>query len=163
MIGRLLNLPIRALSRAAKVVGDREHAALKAKHGEGDVTGTFQDMKVFDNLDLPEDFEPSSIQVDASQILQELAAQTTVYFIDVRAEERFAEGHIEGAESMPLAEITIRLAELPPLTRVVAYCDEGDDALRAACFLRDRGLEETWALLDGLKGWSEAGGSLVTN
>jgi hypothetical protein len=42
--------------------------------------------------------------------------------VDVRPREEYDAGHIEGARSIPLAELERRLAELPPDTEVVAYC-----------------------------------------
>jgi rhodanese-related sulfurtransferase/biotin operon repressor len=74
-----------------------------------------------------------------------------VVLIDVRPEEEFAAGHIEGAQSVPLEELERRLAELPADHEVVAYCrgpfcayaHEAVRTLRAAG--RDaRRLEEGW-------------------
>jgi rhodanese-related sulfurtransferase len=45
-----------------------------------------------------------------------------VVLVDVRPPEEYAAGHIEGARSIPLAELERRLAELPPDAEVVAYC-----------------------------------------
>jgi rhodanese-related sulfurtransferase/DNA-binding HxlR family transcriptional regulator len=45
-----------------------------------------------------------------------------VVLVDVRPEEEFAAGHIEGARSIPLEELERRLSELPPDQEVVAYC-----------------------------------------
>ncbi len=45
-----------------------------------------------------------------------------VVLIDVRPEEEFAAGHIDGARSVPLAELEQRIAELPTDREVVAYC-----------------------------------------
>jgi rhodanese-related sulfurtransferase/predicted transcriptional regulator len=45
-----------------------------------------------------------------------------VVLVDVRPEEEFAAGHIEGARSIPLDELEQRLAELPADHEVVAYC-----------------------------------------
>jgi rhodanese-related sulfurtransferase len=42
--------------------------------------------------------------------------------IDVRPEEEFEAGHIEGARSIPIDELEQRLAELPADREVVAYC-----------------------------------------
>src|SRR5438270_2369525 len=42
--------------------------------------------------------------------------------IDVRPAEEFAAGHIDGARSIPLAELERRLAELPEDREVIAYC-----------------------------------------
>src|SRR4051794_36158730 len=45
-----------------------------------------------------------------------------VVLVDVRPSEEFEAGHIEGARSIPLAELESRLAELPADQEVVAYC-----------------------------------------
>jgi rhodanese-related sulfurtransferase len=45
-----------------------------------------------------------------------------VVLVDVRPEEEFAAGHIDGARSIPLGELEQRLAELPSDREVVAYC-----------------------------------------
>jgi rhodanese-related sulfurtransferase len=45
-----------------------------------------------------------------------------VVLVDVRPPEEFAAGHIEGARSIPLAELERRLAELPDDREVIAYC-----------------------------------------
>jgi rhodanese-related sulfurtransferase len=45
-----------------------------------------------------------------------------VVLIDVRPAEEFEAGHIEGARSIPIAELEDRLAELPADRDVVAYC-----------------------------------------
>jgi rhodanese-related sulfurtransferase len=45
-----------------------------------------------------------------------------VVLVDVRPEEEFAAGHVDGARSIPLDELEQRLAELPADREVVAYC-----------------------------------------
>jgi rhodanese-related sulfurtransferase len=54
--------------------------------------------------------------------LLERLGEGDVVVVDVRPEEEFAAGHIEGARSIPLEELERRLAELPPDQEVVAYC-----------------------------------------
>jgi rhodanese-related sulfurtransferase/predicted transcriptional regulator len=49
-------------------------------------------------------------------------AQGDVVLVDVRPEEEYAAGHIEGARSIPLDELERRLSELPRGGEVVAYC-----------------------------------------
>ena len=46
----------------------------------------------------------------------------TVLIVDVRSREAFKEKHIEGAISVPLAEVEQRLAELPQSVDIVMYC-----------------------------------------
>ena len=45
-----------------------------------------------------------------------------VVVVDVRPQEEFAAGHIEGARSIPIDELERRLDELPSDREVVAYC-----------------------------------------
>jgi len=45
-----------------------------------------------------------------------------VVLIDVRPEDEFAAGHIEGARSIPLAELEQRLDSLPHNAEIIAYC-----------------------------------------
>jgi rhodanese-related sulfurtransferase/DNA-binding HxlR family transcriptional regulator len=54
--------------------------------------------------------------------LLERLSSGDVVLVDVRPPEEFAAGHIEGARSIPLAELERRLAELPPDREIVAYC-----------------------------------------
>jgi rhodanese-related sulfurtransferase/predicted transcriptional regulator len=42
--------------------------------------------------------------------------------VDVRPEEEFEAGHIEGAVSIPVDELPDRLAELPENAEIIAYC-----------------------------------------
>jgi rhodanese-related sulfurtransferase/predicted transcriptional regulator len=49
-------------------------------------------------------------------------ARGDVVLVDVRPEEEYAAGHIDGARSIPIDELEQRLAELPTKREIVAYC-----------------------------------------
>lgn len=59
--------------------------------------------------------------VDVDQLL-ERRDQGDVVVVDVRPAQEFAAGHIAGALSVPLTELSGRIAELPAGSMVVAYC-----------------------------------------
>ena len=59
--------------------------------------------------------------VDRGELLARLA-DGDVVLVDVRPAEEYAAGHIDGARSIPLAELEQRLAELPEDAEIVAYC-----------------------------------------
>lgn len=59
--------------------------------------------------------------IGRAELLERLGAGDVVV-VDVRPEEEYAAGHIEGARSIPLEELERRLAELPPGQEIVAYC-----------------------------------------
>jgi rhodanese-related sulfurtransferase len=54
--------------------------------------------------------------------LRERLARGDVLVLDVRPEEEYDAGHIDGARSIPLHELEQRLAELPADREIVAYC-----------------------------------------
>src|SRR3954463_7048421 len=90
-------------------------------------------------------------------------ARGDVVLVDVRPEQEYAAGHIEGARSIPLDELERRLAELPPDTEVVAYCRGpfcayAHDAVRR---LRAEG-RTARRLSDGWPEWRLAGGPSTT-
>ena len=81
-----------------------------------------------------------------------------VVVLDVRPRAEFAAGHIRGAVSIPVEELSRRLKELPKDTQVVAYCrgpfcvyaDEAVRTLTKRGFLAAR-------LEDGYPEWLRAG------
>ena len=81
-----------------------------------------------------------------------------VVVLDVRPTPEYAAGHIAGAVSIPISELTKRLRDLPKSKRVVAYCRGpycvyADDAVRT---LRKRGYHAA-RLEDGYPEWAAAG------
>ncbi|MGH8969215.1 MAG: ArsR/SmtB family transcription factor [Actinomycetes bacterium] len=91
----------------------------------------------------------------------ELARRLTdgdVVVLDVRPESEYRTGHVAGAVSLPVDELTRRLRDLPKDREVVAYCRGpfcvyADDAVRA---LTRRGYRAA-RLEDGYPEWARAG------
>jgi rhodanese-related sulfurtransferase/predicted transcriptional regulator len=54
--------------------------------------------------------------------LEERLRSGDLVIVDVRPEEEYEAGHIEGALSIPIDQLAQRLAELPEGSEVVAYC-----------------------------------------
>lgn len=90
--------------------------------------------------------------------LQQRIAYGDVVVIDVRPEPEHRAGHISGAVSIPVAELTRRLDELPSDRQPVAYCRGpfcvyADEAVRT---LRQRGVDAL-RLEGGFPEWKAAG------
>src|SRR6266404_505622 len=81
-----------------------------------------------------------------------------VTLLDVRPEDEFARGHLAGALNVPLAQLELRLAELPQHREVVAYCRGPWCVLsfEAVALLRRRGYQVR-RLEDGFPEWKVAG------
>jgi rhodanese-related sulfurtransferase/predicted transcriptional regulator len=59
--------------------------------------------------------------IDRDELVARMA-RGDVVLVDVRPEEEYAAGHIDGARSIPIDELERRLSELPRGGEVVAYC-----------------------------------------
>jgi len=88
--------------------------------------------------------------IDRDELIARMRTRDVV-LVDVRPEDEFAAGHIEGALSIPVEELEDHLDELASDREVIAYCrgpycvmaPEAVRRLRAAG-LRARRLEEGW-------------------
>jgi len=90
--------------------------------------------------------------------LQRRIRQGDVIVLDVRPAEEYEAGHIPGAVSLPLPELTERLDEIPSDREVVAYCRGPYCVLSAEAVLRLREAGyRAVRLADGLHEWREAG------
>jgi len=95
--------------------------------------------------------------VSRMELLEQVKAGL-VLVLDVRPEDEFVLGHLQGAINIPLRELEKRLAGLDPAQRIVAYCRgpycvlsyEAIAALRAKGFKARR-------LEDGFPEWRAAG------
>jgi rhodanese-related sulfurtransferase/DNA-binding HxlR family transcriptional regulator len=73
--------------------------------------------------------------------------------VDVRPEEEFAAGHIDGAVSIPVDELADRLAELPTDAEIIAYCRGPLCAYAHQAVRQLRGAGRSARRLEG--GWPE--------
>jgi 3-mercaptopyruvate sulfurtransferase SseA len=56
------------------------------------------------------------------QQAQDLVARGQAYFVDVRNQPAFDQGHIPGAKLIPFAEVADRTGELPRDKTIITYC-----------------------------------------
>lgn len=100
----------------------------------------------------------SKLETIGRQDLSRRLRSGDIVVVDVRPTVEYDAGHIDGAVSMPIGELTRRLRELPKLKRIVAYCRGpycafADDAVRT---LRRRGYRAQ-RLEDGFPQWAAEG------
>ena len=82
------------------------------------------------------------------------------HLLDVREDDEWQAGHIEGAQHIPLGELGTRLAELPTDKTVVAVCRSGARSGAAVRGLRQLG-RNAENLDGGVTAWARAGLPLV--
>lgn len=100
--------------------------------------------------------------VGREQLLAD-AASGRVLVLDVRPQEEFAAGHLEGAVSIPLEELSRRMDEIPAGTEVVAYCRGRHCVLsyKAVRLLREHGRNASPAD-EGVLEWRSDGLALAS-
>ena len=82
------------------------------------------------------------------------------HLLDVREQDEWDAGHIEGSQHIPLGQLGARLNEVPAGHTIVAVCRSGSRSDRAAKALRASGYPAE-NLDGGVTAWSRAGLALV--
>ena len=85
--------------------------------------------------------------------------------LDVREDEEWRAGHVEGSVHVPLMELGQVYADLPELTsaeQTLVVCRSGNRSAYAAGFLVQQGIDAV-NLAGGLLAWHAAGRALVTD
>jgi rhodanese-related sulfurtransferase len=82
------------------------------------------------------------------------------HLLDVREDDEWQAGHIDGAQHIPLGQLAGRIAELPTGRSIVAVCRSGSRSAAAVRGLRQMGYAAE-NLDGGVTAWSKAGLPLV--
>ena len=94
---------------------------------------------------------------------EKLFGSGAAVFLDARSVNAYAQGHIQGARSLPWQEVDQFFAELAeslePDTPIVTYCDGETCSLShdLAVFLKDMGFTNVHVLVNGWTIWQTAG------
>ncbi|MFC7503898.1 rhodanese-like domain-containing protein [Nocardioides sp. CPCC 206347] len=84
--------------------------------------------------------------------------------LDVREDDEWAAGHIEGAVHIPLGDLPTRLGEFVELEpeQTLIVCKAGGRSARAGAYLGQQGYDVV-NLIDGMIGWERAGRAMVAD
>ena len=82
--------------------------------------------------------------------------------LDVREDDEWAAGHVEGATHVPLGEVPQRLGELPDADPLYIICRSGNRSGRAVAWLGQQGVE-TVNVAGGMRAWAAAGRPMVAD
>src|SRR6185437_871010 len=78
-------------------------------------------------------------------------------FVDVRERDEFVEGHMPGAQNIPLSEVSLALESLSKAKRVYLSCLSGRRSSFAAETLAYLGFSDVVNVTGGFKAWLQAG------
>ena len=94
---------------------------------------------------------------------QELVKNPQITILDVRTPREFAQGHIEGARLIPVAELSDRINELAPLKskEILVYCYAGNRSKTACSILEKNGFAAIKSLHGGITAWMKNGNKIV--
>jgi rhodanese-related sulfurtransferase/DNA-binding HxlR family transcriptional regulator len=119
---------LQALHAAGVVTREREGTRVRYALAGEDVLGLWLALRGASAARLAEveraarDYLGEPVEAIGREELRERLKRGDVVLVDVRPEEEFAAGHIDGARSVPLEELERRIAELPADRDIVAYC-----------------------------------------
>ncbi|WP_423488337.1 rhodanese-like domain-containing protein [Mycobacteroides sp. PCS013] len=79
-----------------------------------------------------------------------------VKLLDVREDDEWAAGHIDGAQHIPLGDVPSRMDELDPDASLWVICHAGGRSQRAAAYLNRNGFDVS-NVSGGMLAWVQAG------
>lgn len=84
------------------------------------------------------------------------------FLLDVRTQEEWNQGHIDGAVLIPLDTLASRVNEIPADQDVLIICRSGNRSGQARDLLRAQGLARTTSIAGGINAWISSGLPVVT-
>jgi len=94
-------------------------------------------------------------EIDVHELQERLARGAGVRLIDVREPWEAEINHIEGADLIPLGELSDRLAELDPQASYVVHCKMGGRSANAVAQMQQAGFRDVVNLEGGISAWVE--------
>jgi glyoxylase-like metal-dependent hydrolase (beta-lactamase superfamily II)/rhodanese-related sulfurtransferase len=109
-----------------------------------------------DGLDALRDHEDVLRQTQriTAPAVQQLADPT---IIDVRNEQEWQAGHLEGSVNIPLRQLAARIDEVPDQGDVVVHCQGGYRSTIATSLLQKQGRTNAFDLVGGYQAWKQSG------
>lgn len=100
-------------------------------------------------------------EVDVASLASWLEKGEKVRLVDVRSQAEYAQGIIEGGESLPLHMVPLQMPTPQDGEKLVIYCRTGMRSGQACGYLAQQGIEGALNLSGGIMAWARAGYSVV--
>jgi rhodanese-related sulfurtransferase len=82
------------------------------------------------------------------------------FVLDVREPYEYVNGHVPGAELLPMSHVHARLSDIPKDRAVYVICASGNRSYTAAGWLRNAGVD-AYSVAGGTGGWMSQGRPVV--
>ena len=89
-----------------------------------------------------------------------MAVAPNAHLLDVREQDEWDAGHVEGSQHIPMGQLLGRLGEVPTDRDVVVVCRVGSRSAQVTAYLGQHGYD-VLNLDGGLEAWVTAGRPLV--
>ena len=109
-------------------------------------------------MEKEEDIQSAEIiQISPEEAYRMIQEDEDVFLLDVRTQEEYEEGYIEGATLIPVSDLADRLDEVPMDKKIVIYCRSGNRSMTAADILISSGYAAVYNVQGGIIAWDSAG------
>src|SRR2546423_20956 len=95
--------------------------------------------------------------IAVTQWRQALPTKPAPFLLDVREPWEYRDGHVPGAQLIPLGELEQRVNEVPRDRPILAICHSGQRSLAAAGYLQQLGYTLVSNVDGGTAAWIERG------
>lgn len=100
--------------------------------------------------------QPSINQLEPGEVQTLASRSPRPYLLDVRTPGEYKQGHVVGAELIPLDELHTRMARIPKEREIICICASGSRSIAAARRLSTQGYKVS-NLRGGMGRWVRAG------
>ncbi|MDP2217933.1 MAG: rhodanese-like domain-containing protein [Methanolobus sp.] len=90
-----------------------------------------------------------------------LDADEELFILDVRSDDEWESGHIEGARHIYVGHVEENLDKVPKNCQVVVYCGSGRRSNIAASILKKNGYRKVFNVLGSMSAWKSAGYEVI--
>lgn len=91
-------------------------------------------------------------RISPHQAKEKLANVNTI-LADIRDEESFRSGHVEGATHLTQENLSTFLSSTSKSTPILVMCYHGNSSQMVAQFLTEQGFEDVYSVDGGYEGW----------
>jgi hydroxyacylglutathione hydrolase len=91
--------------------------------------------------------------INPIDVKQKLDARESVFILDVRQPEEYAQGYIPKAYLIPLGDLDKRMNEVPKDRYLIVVCQSGGRSAKASQQLEDSGYKNVHNMLGGTSAW----------